>query len=44
MIVKNLLGFIASTLYEEYNLSPNSLDILSFDNIFRQNDIAHGMI
>ena len=39
-----LLGFRKTTIYEEYNHSPNPVDILSFDNIFREGDIAHGMI
>ena len=42
--IKNLLGFHAITLYEEYNLSTNPVDILSFDNIFLECDIAQGMI
>ena len=42
--VKDLLGFNARTLYEEYNLSPNPVDILSFDNIFLECDIAQAMI
>ena len=39
-----LLGFHSITLYEEYNLSPNPVDILPFDNIFLETDIAQGMI
>ena len=35
------LGFNASTIYEKYNLSPNSVDILSFDKMFFETDIAH---
>ena len=42
--IKDLLGFQAITLYEEYNLSTNPVDILSFDNIFLECDIAQGMI
>ena len=42
--IRDLLGFNPRTLYEEYNLSPNSVDILSFDNIFLECDIAQGMI
>ena len=42
--IRGLLGFNARTLYEEYNLSPNPVDILSFDNIFIECDIAQGMI
>ena len=42
--MRNLLGFSALTLYEEYNSSPKSVDILSFDNIFLECDIAQGTI
>ena len=42
--IGNLLGFNQTILYEEYNLSPNPVDILSFDNIFIETDIAQGMI
>ena len=42
--IRDVLGFNARTLYEEYNLSANPVDILSFDNIFRECDIAQGMI
>ena len=42
--IKSLLGFNAVTLYEEYNLSPSPVDILSFDNIFLECDIAQRMI
>ena len=42
--IKDLLGFHAITLYEEYNLSPNPLVIISFKNIFIETDIAKGMI
>ena len=42
--IKYLLGFHAITLYEEYNLSPNPVDFISFDNIFIETDIAKGMI
>ena len=31
-------------LYQDYNLSPNLVDILSFDNIFLETDIAKGTI
>ena len=43
-IIKDLLRFNGRTLYEEYNLSNNPVDILSFDNIFPECDIAQGMI
>ena len=42
--IKDLLGFHAITLFEKYNLSTNPVDILSFDNIFLECDIAQGMI
>ena len=42
--IGKLLGFGETILYEEYNLSPNPVDILSFDNIFIETDIAQGMI
>ena len=42
--IRELLGFNARTWNEEYNLSPNPVDILSFYNIFLESDIAQGMI
>ena len=42
--IRDLLGFNARTLYEEYTLSNNPVDILSFGNILLDCDIAHGMI
>ena len=42
--IGELLGFNKTTIYEEYNLSPNPVDIISFDNIFNECDIAQGMI
>ena len=39
----DLLGTNKTTVYEEYNLSPNPVDILSFDNIFLECDVAQGM-
>ena len=42
--IRNLLGFNKTTIYEEYNLSPNPVDVLLFDNIFLECDIAQGMI
>ena len=42
--IGDLLGFNETTIFEEYNLSPNPVDILSFDNIFIETDIAKGMI
>ena len=40
----DLVGFKKTTIYEEYNLSPNPVDILSFDNKFLDCNIAQGMI
>ena len=34
----------AATIYEEYNLSPNPVDNLSFDEIFIHTKIAQGRI
>ena len=42
--IGKLLGFNKTTIFEEYNLSQNPVDILSFDNIFIETDIAKGMI
>ena len=42
--IRDILGFIATTIYEEYSLSPNPFDILTFDNIFLEYEIAQGMI
>ena len=42
--IGSLLGFNKRTIYEEYNLSDNPVDIFSFDNIFIECDIARGMI
>ena len=42
--MRDLLGFHAITLYEEYKLSPNPVNILSFDNIFFETKMVQGMI
>ena len=42
--IRDLLGFNKTTIFEEYNLSPNPVDNLSFDNIFLESNIARGMI
>ena len=42
--IGSLLGFNKRTIYEEYNLSDNPVDNISFDNIFIECDIAQGMI
>ena len=41
--MKDLLEFHAITLYEEYNLSTETVGILSFDNVFLECDIAQGL-
>ena len=41
---KDLLGLNKTTIYEEYILSQNPVDILSFHNIFLACDIVQGMI
>ena len=42
--IGDLLGFNKTTIFDEYNLSPHPVDILSFDNIFIGTDIAKGLI
>ena len=42
--IRDFLGFNARTLYEEYTSSSNPVDILSFDNIFLEIDVAQGLI
>ena len=42
--IRSLLGFSSVILEDEYNLSNNPVDILSFDNIFIECNIAEGMI
>ena len=42
--IGDLLGFNKTTIFEEYNSSPNPVDILSFDNNFIETDTAKGMI
>ena len=42
--IRDLLGFNARKLYEKYNLSPNPVDIISFNNLFIETDIAKGLI
>ena len=42
--IRDLLGFNKETIFEEYNLSPNPVDMLSFDNVFLECNIAHGKI
>ena len=42
--IRDLSGFNARALCEEYNLSPDPVDIKSFSNIFFESDIAKGKI
>ena len=42
--IRDLLGFNKNTIFDEYNQSPNPVNILSFDNIFLECNIAQGMI
>ena len=42
--IRNLFGFNETILYKEYSQSTNPVDIISFDNIFIETDIAKGMI
>ena len=42
--IGNLLGFIETILWQEYNLSHKPVDILSFAKIFFETNIAQGMI
>ena len=42
--IRDLIGFNKKTIYEEYNLSANPVDILSFYNIFLECNIAQSMI
>ena len=42
--IRDLLGFNKTSINEKYNLSPRPVDIISFDNIFTESNIAQGMI
>ena len=42
--IRDLLGFLAITLYEEYTPSSNPVNFLPFDKIFLECNIAHGRI
>ena len=42
--IRDLLGINRTTIFEEYNLSPSPVDILSFDNIFLECNIARAML
>ena len=41
--IRDLLAFSASTKYDEYDLSPNPVDMISCDTIFLETDIAQRM-
>ena len=41
--IRDLLGFNKTTIFKEFNLSPNPVDILLIINIFLECDIAQGM-
>ena len=42
--IGKLVGFNKTTIHGEYNFSPNLVDIISFDNIFIETDLAQVMI
>ena len=42
--IRDLFGFNKTTIYEDYNLSSNPVDIISFDSTFFECDIAQGII
>ena len=42
--IRDLLGSNKTSIYEKYNLSPNPVDIISFDNVFIETNIAQGTI
>ena len=42
--IGSILGFNEILVWGKYNISDNPVDILSFDNIFLECDIAQGMI
>ena len=42
--IRIFLGFNKTTVFAEYSLLPNPVDILSFDNLFLESNIAQGMI
>ena len=42
--IRDLLGFNKTTIYEEYNFSPNLVEILSFDIIIPDCNIVQGLI
>ena len=42
--IRDFLGFHLVVKDEKFNLSPNPVDTLSFDNFFLETDIAQGLI
>ena len=42
-IIRTLLGSNESTIYKEYNLSFNPVEVFSFDNNFLECDFAQGL-
>ena len=42
--LRDLLGFKPKVIHEKYTLSDHPVDILSFDKIFRECDVAQGKI
>ena len=42
--LRNLLGFNGTTIYDEYILSPNPVEILSFDKIFLETNNPYSII
>ena len=42
--IRDLLGFNKTSIYEKDNISPNPVDLISFDNVFIESNIAQGMI
>ena len=41
---RDLLGFDRVLIYKKHKLSQNPVDILTFDNISLEEDVAHGLI
>ena len=42
--MRNLLGLHETVLFKEYNISPNPVDKISFDNFFIETGIAKRML
>ena len=42
--IRDLSGFNPETLYEKHKLSPDPVNIASFDDVFLETDIAQGEI